>query len=481
VIGIFIRFLDLVRHGRLSRLHALMGAILVGGTSVFASHTNCTVLAPDPSEELSGGETTVFDTSPKAFGFPARSIQDEHRAAFFVGHSFFNENWVVAPGSTAARDGLGPLFNARSCSACHFRDGRSRPPDAGQPMVSMLMRISIPGKGPQNEPLPDPVYGGQIQGQAVPGVPPEADVLVEYEESAGQFADGEKFSLRKPHYTLKNLGYGPLSKDVMMSPRVAPAMVGLGLLEAVPEKTLRGFADEQKRDGCGISGRPNLVWDKSAGKVIVGRYGWKAEQPTVLGQTAGAFVGDIGITSSLMPDENHTAAQVICAKQPSGGQPEVSDQILHDVVTYSRTLAVPARRNWKDPAVVKGKALFLQANCAVCHVPKMNTGDCADLPELSRQTIRPYTDLLLHDMGEDLSDNRPVFEAEGRDWRTPPLWGIGLIAKVNGHSCLLHDGRARNLAEAILWHGGEAQTAREMFRTMPKTDREAMLAFLQSL
>jgi CxxC motif-containing protein (DUF1111 family) len=455
--------------------------LLVVGSSVFASHTNCTVLGPDPSEELSGGETTVFDTSPKAFGFPARNIQDEHRAAFFVGHSFFNENWVVAPGSTVARDGLGPLFNARSCSACHFRDGRSRPPEAGQPMVSMLMRISIPSKGPQNEPLPDPVYGGQIQGQAIPGVRPEADVLVEYEESAGQFADGEKFSLRKPHYLLKSLGYGPLSKDVMMSPRVAPAMIGLGLLEAVPEKTLRGFADEQKRDGRGICGRPNLVWDKAAGKMTIGRYGWKAEQPGVLQQTAGAFVGDIGITSSLMPDENHTAAQIDCAKQPSGGHPEVSDQILHDVVTYSRTLAVPARRNWTDPAVVKGKALFIQANCAACHVPKMQTGDCADLPELSRQTIRPYTDLLLHDMGEDLSDNRPVFEARGRDWRTPPLWGIGLIEKINGHSCLLHDGRARSLAEAILWHGGEAQTARELFRTMPKTDREAMLAFLQSL
>jgi CxxC motif-containing protein (DUF1111 family) len=470
-----------IAHSRLSCWRASVGILLVVGTPVFASHTNCIALPPEPGEELSGGETTVFDTSPKAFGFPAKNIHDEHRAAFFVGHSFFNENWVVAPGSTAARDGLGPLFNARSCSGCHLRDGRSRPPDAGQPMVSMLMRISIPGEGPKNDPLPDPVYGAQIQGQAIPGVPPEADVLVEYEERAGQFADGEKFLLRKPHYLLKNLGYGPLSKNVMMSPRVAPAMIGLGLLEIVPEETLRGFANAQKRNGHGICGRLNLVWDKSSGKVTVGRYGWKAEQPTVLQQTAGAFVGDIGITSSLMPDENHTSAQVICAKQPSGGHPEVSDEILHDVVTYSRTLAVPARRNWTDPAVLKGKALFVQANCAVCHVPIMKTGRCADLPELSGQTIRPYTDLLLHDMGDDLSDNRPVFDARGRDWRTPPLWGIGLTEKVNGHTCFLHDGRARNLAEAILWHGGEARSACEMFRAMPKTDREALLAFLQSL
>jgi CxxC motif-containing protein (DUF1111 family) len=438
-------------------------------------------MLPEPDEELSGGATTVFDTSPKAFGFPAKNLQEEHRAAFFVGHSFFNENWVVAPSSTAGRDGLGPLFNARSCSACHFRDGRSRPPNPGEPMVSMLMRISVPGEGPHKEPLPDPIYGGQIQGQAIPGVPPEADVRVEYEEIAGHFADGEKFSLRKPRYVVTNLGYGPLSSNIMMSPRVAPAMVGLGLLEVVPEETLRAFAEAQKRQGCGISGRLNLVWDKTAGKMTVGRYGWKAEQPTVLAQAAGAFAGDIGITSSLMPDENYTAAQTVCAKQPSGGHPEVSDKILNAVATYSRTLAVPARRNWTDPTILRGKALFDHANCAVCHIPETQTGNCTDLPELSHQTIRPYTDLLLHDLGEGLSDNRPVFEASGRDWRTPPLWGIGLVAKVNGHTCFLHDGRARNLAEAILWHGGEAQSARDKFRALPKTDREALLAFLESL
>jgi CxxC motif-containing protein (DUF1111 family) len=474
------RFLDSICYGRLG-LGSLVGVALVGGTSVFASHTNCFVSAPEPGEELSGGETTVFDTSPKAFGFPAKNLVEEHRAAFFVGHSFFNENWVVAPGSTAGRDGLGPLFNARSCSGCHLRDGRSQPPSVGEPMVSMLMRISIPGAGPHKQPVPDPNYGDQIQGQAIPGVPPEADVYVEYEETAGHFGDGEKFSLRKPRYRLKNLGYGRISNKVLMSPRVAPAMIGLGLLEAVPEETLRGFAEAQKRDGRGICGHLNLVWDKSAGKLAVGRYGWKAEQPSVFQQTAGAFVGDIGITSSLMPDENHTAAQTICAKQPSGGHPEVSDKIFNDVVTYSRTLAVPARRNWTDPTVLRGKALFTQANCAVCHIPKMQTGDCVDLPELSRQIIRPYSDLLLHDMGEDLSDNRPVFEATGCDWRTPPLWGIGLVAKVNGHTCFLHDGRARNLTEAILWHGGEAKGSRETFRAYSKTDRDALLAFLESL
>jgi CxxC motif-containing protein (DUF1111 family) len=480
-------------------------------------------LTPEPGEEFSGGDTTVFDTSPKAFGFPARNLKDERRASFFVGHSFFNENWVVAPASTAGRDGLGPLFNTRSCSACHFQDGRSRPPKPGEAMVTMLMRISVPGVGPHQEPVPDPAYGGQIQGQAVPGVPREADVYVKYEETPGRFADGHEYFLRQPVYAVTNLGYGPLAKDMMMSPRVAPTMIGLGLLEAVPEETLRALAarhsqqssvganaeklktEKLKSDssvsafqhfsvsafkaqdsglgtpGGGIAGRINFVWDETARKTVPGRYGWKAEQPTVRQQTAGAFVGDMGITSSLMPDENNTARQEICARQPSGGHPEVSDKILNDVVIYSRTLAVPARRNWTDPTVLRGKALFAQASCAACHVPKLQTGDCPDLPELSNQTIRPYTDLLLHDMGEGLADNRPVFEASGRDWRTPPLWGIGLVSKVNGHTFFLHDGRARNLTEAILWHGGEAEAAREKFRSFSQADREAMIAFLESL
>ena len=464
---------------RLSRLFA--SAFFLAALASRGSDNTSTFLVPEPGEELSGGDTTVFDSSPKAFGFPAHNLKDEHRASFFVGHSFFNENWVVAPASTAGRDGLGPLFNARSCSACHFKDGRSRPPEPTQPMVTMLMRISVPGAGPHKEPLPDPTYGGQIQGQAVPGVPPEADVDVDYEEIAGRFSDGQEFSLRKPVYSIKNLGYGPLAKDLMMSPRIAPVMIGLGLLEAVPEKTLRSLADQQVHGGDGISGRINLVWDREAGKTVPGRFGWKAEQPTVRQQTAGAFLGDIGLTSAVMPEENYTAHQEICAKQPTGGHPEVSDKILHDVVTYSRTLGVPARRNWTDPTVLRGKEVFALAKCAACHVPKLQTGDWPEFPELSNQTIRPYTDLLLHDMGPGLSDDRPVFEAGGRDWRTPPLWGIGLVSKVNGHTFFLHDGRARNFAEAILWHGGEADAAREQFRALPATDRAALIAFLQSL
>jgi len=267
----------------------------------------------------------------------------------------------------------------------------------------------------------------------------------------------------------------------MTSPRIAPAIIGMGLLEAIPERTLRSLADPDDRDGDGISGRINEVWDKVAGKTAIGRFGWKAEQPTVLQQVAGAFVEDMGLTSSLMPDENHTACQSAAAKAPCGKHPEVSDKIFSDVVLYSRTLAVPARRKLTNTTVLLGKQLFASANCTACHVPMFTTGEHPTLSELSHQTIRPYTDLLLHDMGEELADHRPVFAASGREWRTPPLWGIGLVAKVNGHTFFLHDGRARNFAEAILWHGGEAETAREKFRAMSRTDRDALCAFLNSL
>jgi CxxC motif-containing protein (DUF1111 family) len=257
-------------------------------------------------------------------------------------------------------------------------------------------------------------------------------------------------------------------------------MIGVGLLEAVPEETLSALAEQQKSAGNGVAGHLNHVWDITSGKTVPGRFGWKAEQPSVFQQIATAFNQDMSITSSLLPDENCTTHEETCAKQPSGGTPEISDNILSDVVVYSRTLAVPARRNWTDPVVLRGKVLFTQSDCSVCHVPKLRTG-VSDLPELSNQTIQPYTDLLLHDMGEGLADHRPAFEAGGRDWRTPPLWGIGLVSKVNGHTLFLHDGRARNLTEAVLWHGGEAETAREKFRNLPKPDREALIAFLESL
>lgn len=451
---------------------AVLGRLLLVSPGLFAA---------GETEALAGGATTVFDESREAFGQPAANLPAERRAAFFVGNSFFNQNWIAAPASPAARDGLGPLFNTRSCSACHFKDGRSQPPAPGKPFSTALLRISIPGAGPHGEPVPDPVYGDQIQGNALPGVKPEADVFVEYHAIEGRFADGESYALRRPVYRVTNTGYGPLAAGLLMSARVAPAMIGLGLLEAVPESALRELADPEDRDGDGISGRLNMVLEIGAERPAAGRFGWKAEQPSVRQQTAGAFRGDMGLTTSLMPAANHGAAQAECASLPDGGTPEVGDAIFDAVVFYSRMLAVPAARTPSAPEALRGRTVFNRLACAACHRPEFVTGEVPELPELSGQTIRPYTDLLLHDMGPELADERPVFQAGGREWRTPPLWGLGLVTTVNGHSTLLHDGRARDVVEAILWHGGEAGAAREGFRTLPKEERAALIAFLQSL
>ena len=439
------------------------------------------VSAEAPSEALSGGAATVFATTRQAFGQPLPRLTADQETRFFVGNSFFNRNWVSAPSSTTARDGLGPLFNARSCSACHLHDGRGQPPAPGEEMLSMLVRLSIPGHDAKQGVVPEPTYGDQLNGLAVRGVPPEGRVLVTYEEIPGTYADGEPYSLRKPMYTFTDLQYGPMHPETLLSPRVAPAMIGLGLLEAVPAETLLALADPTDADGDGISGRPNRVWDDTRQQTVLGRFGWKANQPNVAQQVAGAFLGDIGITSPLFPDENCPPTAVACRNAPDGGNPELSETLLGHVVFYSRTLAVPARRNWQQPDIRRGAQLFDKAQCGACHTPTLRTGAVPGLPDLSQQVIHPYTDLLLHDMGPALADGRADFEATGSEWRTPPLWGVGLVQTVNRHTCFLHDGRARNLAEAILWHGGEADVSKEYFRRLPRADREALLQFLRSL
>ena len=433
------------------------------------------------SDALSGGAATVFATTRQAFGQPLPHLTPDQETQFFVGNSFFNRNWVSAPSSTTARDGLGPLFNARSCSGCHLHDGRGRPPVPGEDMLSMLVRLSIPGRDRHRGVVPEPTYGDQLNGLAVHGVPPEGRAVITYEEIPGTYGDGESYSLRRPTYTFTDLRYGPMHPDTLLSPRVAPAIVGLGLLEALPAEALLALADPDDADGDGISGRPNRVWDKAGRQTVLGRFGWKANQPTVAQQVAGAFLGDIGITSSLFPDENCPPNALACRQALNGGSPELSAALLGHVVFYNRTLAVPARRSPDRPDVRRGRHLFEEAQCGACHTSTLRTGEVRGLPDLSRQVIHPYTDLLLHDMGAGLADGRPDFEATGSEWRTPPLWGIGLVETVNRHTYFLHDGRARNLAEAILWHGGEADASKAYFRRLPRADRDALLQFLRSL
>ena len=406
-------------------LACLLTALLLGGCGA-----DDEPLRAEPGEHLSGGATTVLQSDRNAFSLPSANLAPSRRLDFSVGNSFFRNPWVIAPSSTTARDGLGPLFNTNACQNCHVKDGRGHPPGADAvSAVSMLVRLSIPA-GP---------------------------------------ADGK---------TLLHQGVIP---QTMFSARVAPPMIGLGLLEAIPDEAILANADPDDRNGDGIRGRANQVWDAARQRTALGRFGWKAGQPDIPQQNAHAFANDMGLTSSLLPHDDCSAAQVECRRAPDGGEPEVSDNIFAQVLFYSRNLAVPARRKVDDPQVLAGKRLFAQANCVACHVPAFTTGSDASEPELANQRIRPYSDLLLHDMGDGLADNRPEFLASGRDWRTPPLWGIGLTETVNGHTQFLHDGRARNLLEAILWHGGEAEAAKRHVLGFDADQRSALLAFLNSL
>lgn len=328
--------------------------------------------------------------------------------------------------------------------------------------------------------MPEPTYGGQLQDGAIEGVEAEGQFVIDYVERAGTFADGTPYSLREPTYRITDLAYGAMHADVMVSPRIANQVIGLGLLAEIPEATLLQLADEHDADGDGISGRPNVVFNRETGVAEIGRFGWKANQPTILQQSADAFLGDMGITSDLLLDQNCTAVQDNCRTAPTGGEPEIERDDLEKVALYIQTLAVPAQRTPDDKTVLRGEQAFLDIGCGSCHTPELTTGD-HPLQPLANQTIRPFTDLLLHDMGAGLADNRPDFLATGSEWRTPPLWGIGLFETVNGHTFYLHDGRARNLSEAILWHGGEAAAARDAFLNMPKATRDALIAFLESL
>ncbi|NWH08882.1 MAG: c-type cytochrome [Alphaproteobacteria bacterium] len=435
-----------------------------------------------PVDGALGGDTTRAIATIKAFTFPAANMRKERTRAFFFGNRIFNTNWVEAPTSVKTFDGLGPVFNRVSCSGCHTQDGRGRPPEnPGDAFDSMLFRLSQPGSAPKGGPLPDPVYGDQLGDRALPRLRPEGRAVITYREIAGEYADETPFALQEPAYAIAQWSHGTPADTLMISPRVAPQVIGMGLIDAIPDETLLALADPEDRDADGISGRVNTVWNEETGKPDIGRYGWKANVATLEQQDAGAAFGDIGLTSRLHRKQNCPPAQEACLAAIEGGDPELSDELLEKLVLYTALLAVPAQRNPDDPEVRKGGELFLSMQCAACHRPTMQTGPDAAFPELANQTFHPFSDFLLHDMGMGLADGRPDFDATGSEWRTPPLWGVGLFETVNGHTRYLHDGRARNLSEAILWHGGEAQAAREAFRAAPKDDREALIAFLNSL
>ena len=439
-------------------------------------------LTAEDGEEYSGGQTaTVFNQTVESFGFFASGLTSDERTDFAVGNSFFRLNWVTSPSSTTARDGLGPYYNAVACASCHFKDGRGRPPlFDGETARGLLLRLSIAGTNVHGISNPDPIYGGQLQDNAILGQIIKGGFNITSQDITETLADRTVITLKRPSYQIGNLGYGPLAAGVMVSPRIANQIIGLGLLEAVDESTILAYTDVADSNGDGVSGKANYVYDVQSNSQKMGRFGWKANQPNVRQQVAAAFSGDMGITSVLFPDE-HCPPGVDCSSIPNGGSPEITESGLDKVALYSRALAVPARRNHNTQEVLRGKKTFETIGCAACHIPKMQTGSSYSIAAFRNQTIRPYTDLLLHDMGPDLADNAPDFLATGSEWRTQPLWGLGLINTVNGHTNLLHDGRARNVTEAILWHGGEAQNAKNKFKQLTTKEREELLLFLNSL
>jgi CxxC motif-containing protein (DUF1111 family) len=452
---------------------------------------------PEAFEEKPAGAATVrARPNADAFSQFSGNMPFAHQMDFQLGNALFTKTWVASPSSTLASDGLGPLYNARGCQDCHLKDGRGHAPQGPEDRaVSMFLRLSVPAASSAQDiedwiaTANEPTYGGQLQDFASPGQVAEGQMQITYSDLVVTLEGGVVVTLRAPSYAVGGLGYGPLAPDTMLSPRVAPQMIGLGLLEAIPVVDILALADPDDANGDGISGRASIVPSAELGIPMLGRFGYKGGATSVRDQSAGAFAGDMGLSTPLHPDPwgDCTAAQVACIRAPHGQEPQNRDGLEVDkasldlVTFYARNLGVPERRNIGDAAVLRGKLVFYTLGCTSCHTPKHVTHRLENQPEQSFQLIWPYTDLLLHDMGEGLADNSPEGRATGREWKTPPLWGIGLTPQVSNHSQYLHDGRARNLLEAVLWHGGEAQAARDGVVDLLPKDRADLIKFLESL
>lgn len=446
-----------------------------------------------------GADDAAAGPAPNAaYMQPMSGLSPQERHIFAAGEEVFRSTWLVFPAMPVQNNwdavrppgsfkwGLGPTYIASSCAACHVQAGHGKTVDrANATAFQQLLRISLPGTDPDGRPKPHPAYGDQLQVFDVISADRsmvrqgEADVFVDWQPVPVTLPDGTALELRRPSLRIASLSFGPLGDDIRTSLRNARAIFGLGYLEAVSEDDILALAAAQRAQG--LNGRPNRVRDDLNGRMALGRFGWKANQPGVRQQVAAAFHGDMGITSTLYPRQNCPPVQEHCKAAPPGDKPELYQDEFDAISFWALALDAPPRRHPQDPQVRRGERLFEQARCAQCHVPAMRTSAKAPFPALSSRVFHAYTDLLLHDMGEGLADGRPDFAAGPRDWRTPPLWGIGLSAQVNGSTNLLHDGRARNVTEAILWHGGEAQRSRDAFARLGKDDRDALVAFVNSL
>jgi len=459
----------------------LLTAALVAGAVIILASANATANQTGQSADAT---PIMFaaDTSHgnAAYSRPLEGLSKADRQQFAAGKAEFAARWV-APFVSGGHWGRGPQSNAESCVECHPGNGRGRAPDGPDEIPhSLVLRLAFEEPDATGRPTPNPAYGRQLGSHGIAGkLVEEGAFRIEYETRAVRLADASVIELRNPKVRFAALWYGPLDNRTIASPRIAQPVFGLGLLEAVSQSTLRKIAQQQQR--IGFNGRPNMVLNEANGSTVPGRFGHKAAQPDLLQQTAAAFHTEMGVTSSLFPVDECWPVQKECYRVETVSGVEAQDEQIAAIADYLSMLAPPAQRNATDPAVMHGAKLFDRARCSVCHIPEIETATARQHNGMRTTRIRPYTDMLLHDMGEGLADGRREFLAGARDWRTAPLWGLGLRTGVNGNGNLLHDGRARSVSEAILWHGGEAEVSRQAFIAMITRERQALLRFLDSL
>jgi CxxC motif-containing protein (DUF1111 family) len=392
--------------------------------------------------------------NPPAYAYLDASQQER----VDLGHAVFNTQWVPAGTANAVRrDGLGPLFNASACDACHNEGAHGRGPTGdGTAPIALVVQLQMRPQGRAQSFSGDVLYGHTLNTAAIDGFSAEGRIVIHYEELSGAYPDGAMWHLRAPRYQLTDLTRGPLAARTVIQPRLAPALFGVGLLEAVPG-------------------------------VPAGRFGWQGESTSVRDQTTKAFARDMGLTTSDRPFDDCTSAEPECLAAANGGTPEVSDELLDAVVEFQRTLAVPEPP--PTPATVRPSAtvrraagrLFADVGCAACHRPLLPVNLPRVLGSTGRTRIAPYTDLVLHDLGPRLADR----DASGRivpsRWRTAPLWGMAYRLEFERDPTFLHDGRARSIEEAILWHDGEAEPARRKFTHLTPRRRAQLLRWIGML
>ena len=462
------------------------------------SNININFNAPEEFEELSGGDGTVKVNNKNSFSLPMKNLRADQKIDFLIGNGLFKREWIPAPSIKTSSDGLGPFFNASSCQGCHIKDGRGHPPNLTldfDDSISMVFHLSIP---PQTEDdvnllnayqiksIDDPMYGGQLSDFAISDLLPEGQIQINYEFIPIAFDNGTVVTLSKPIYSIKELNYGNLHPNIQISARVAQPMIGLGLIQSIDPNDILANQDPDDANNDTVSGVANVVWDYSLNSTNLGLFGWKAAQPSIRQQSADAFHNDMGLSSMHYPNgSNCTEKQTQCNLFENGNDInddfELSSGQINLIEFYSSHLAVPARRDHDNEKVLAGKKIFYESGCTSCHTPKFITAKSNYSSALSEQLIWPYSDFLLHDLGDDLADESSAFKASGREWRTQPLWGIGLTETVNGHTKFLHDGRANNLLEAILWHGGEAESSKQKILKLSVEEVENLIKFIESL